>query len=342
MTAVKTEAGCVGYSDDDEVLERSIDLSIGILMAVLNIAEIVIILKIKRSKKVYEVLLLSLSVSDCMLSLSNGFLYVLYGTNACKYEVLLETAFTLYIFSVISSLFHISLIALDRLLAVSRPLRHKVFSTRKKAYLSSGFLWILAILISALLQVINELTETFRVPNYIKQMQVQSLQETQEENSSAKRFFEKEFGANGSPVFKPTSTSNYHSGVEYTLAVVILVADVLIFSIYSLMIYHITSYKKMTNTKTKQKKLPIVCLAIGATFVLFTLPFVVAKLVLGYIPPWANRTLILNSGMNSIVYFFGGKLNACVRKKNNKSIKVSPSKVCDLIRKATSGKIIKT
>ena len=342
MTAVKTEAGCVGYSDDDEVLERSIDLSIGILMAVLNIAEIVIILKIKRSKKVYEVLLLSLSVSDCMLSLSNGFLYVLYGTNACKYEVLLETAFTLYIFSVISSLFHISLIALDRLLAVSRPLRQKVFSTRKKAYLSSGFLWILAILISALLQVINELTETFRVPNYIKQMQVQSLQETQEENSSAKRFFEKEFGANGSPVFKPTSTSNYHSGVEYTLAVVILVADVLIFSIYSLMIYHITSYKKMTNTKTKQKKLPIVCLAIGATFVLFTLPFVVAKLVLGYIPPWANRTLILNSGMNSIVYFFGGKLNACVRKKNNKSIKVSPSKVCDLIRKATSGKIIKT
>ena len=342
MTAVKIEAGCVGYSDHDEVLERSIDLSIGILMAVLNIAEIVIILKIKRKKKVYEVLLLSLSVSDCMLSFSNGFLYVLYGTNACKYEVLLETAFTLYIFSVLSSIFHISLIALDRLLAVSRPLRHKVFSTRKKAYLSSGFLWILAILISALLQVINELTETFRVPNHIKQMQVQSLQETQEKNSSAKRFFEKEFGATGPPVFKLTSTSNYHGGVEYTLAVVILVADVLIISIYSLMIYHITSYKKMTNTKTKQKKLPIVCLAIGATFVLFTLPFVVAKLVLGYIPPWANRTLILNSGMNSIVYFFGGKLNACVRKKNNKSIKVSPIKVCDLIRKATSGKIIRT
>ena len=341
MTTVKIEAGCAGYSNDDEVLERSINLSIGILVAVLNIAEIVIILKIKRRKKVYEVLLLSLSVSDCMLSLSNGFLYVLYGTNACKYEVLLETAFTSYIFPMLSSIFHISLIALDRLLAVSKPLRHKVFSTRKKAYLSSGFLWILAILISVMLQLINEFTETFRVPDYMKQMQVQSLQETQEKNSSTKRFFEKEFGANGPPIFKLASKSNYHSGVEYTLTVVILVADVLIFSIYSLMIYHITSYKKMANTKTKQKKLPIVCLAIGATFVLFTLPFVVAKLALGYIPPWANCTLILNSGMNSIVYFFGGKLNAYVRKTNNKSIKVSP-KVCRLIRKVTSGKITKT
>ena len=340
MTTVKIEAGCVGYSNDDEVLERSIDLSIGILMAILNIAEIIIILKIKRKKKVYEILLLSLSVSDCMLSFSNGFLYVLYGTNACKYEVLLETAFTLYIFSVLSSIFHISLIALDRLLAVSRPLKHKVFSTRKKAYLSSGLLWILAILISALLQVINELTDTFRVPDYMKQKEIQSLQETQEKNSSTKRFFEEEFSVNGPPLFTMTSKSNYHSGMEYTLSVVILVADVLIFSIYSLIIYHITSYKKMTNTKTKQKKLPIVCLAIGATFVLFTLPFVVAKLVLGYIPPWANRTLILNGGMNSIVYFFGGKLDACVRKKNNKSIKVSPIKVCDLIREGTSGKII--
>ena len=341
MTTVKIETACVGQINDDEVLERSIDLSIGILMAILNIVEIVIILKTKRKKKVYELFLLSLSVSDCMLNLSNGFLYVLYATNACRYEVLLETAFTLYIFSMLSSIFHISLIALDRLLAVSRPLKHKVLSTRKKAYLSSGFSWILAILISALLQVINELTETFKVPDYVKQMQIQNLQETQEKNSDTSRFFEEEFGVTESPVFTLTSKSNYHSGVEYTLSVVILVADVLIFSLYSLIIYHITSYKKVTNTKTKQKKLPIVCLAIGTTFVLFTLPFVVAKLALGYISPWANRTLLLNSGMNSIVYFFGGRLNACVR-RIKKGQYISPIKICDLISRVTSGKMIKT
>ena len=75
----------------------------------------------------------------------------------------------------------------------------------------------------------------------------------------------------------------------------------------------------MASTKIKHKKLPIVCLAIGATFVLLTLPFVIAKLFLGYVPSWANRTLIINSGMNSIVYFFSGKIKACRRQKNMKS-----------------------
>lgn len=98
-----------------------------------------------------------------MLGLSNDFLFVLFAVNACRYVVLLETPFTLFIFSVLCSILHIQFIALDRLLTVLRPVRHKVSSTRKKAYLSSGFLLILAIVISALLQIINELTATFKV-----------------------------------------------------------------------------------------------------------------------------------------------------------------------------------
>ena len=312
-TAVEIQSTYVGSSNYGDVLERSIDLSIGILIGILNLVEIIIILKIKRKKKVYEILLLSLSASDFMLCFSNGFLYVTHAVNAYRYEyeVLLETVFTLYIFSVLSSVFHVLFIALDRLLAVLRPIRHKVFSTRKKAYLSSGFLWILAILISVLLQIINESTEIFQVPYYVEEMQSQNLQRKPKRYG----FSGKKIGLTGPQVFTATNKSNYNTGVEYTLSVVIIVADILIFTLYSLIIYHASSKNKMSSNKIKNKKLTIVCLAIGATFVLLTSPFVIAKLVLGYVPSWANRTLIMNSGMNSIVYFFRAKIKACRRKK---------------------------
>ena len=160
--------------------------------------------------------MLSLSASDCMLGLSNAFVFDLHAVNACKYEVLVETAFTLYIFSVLSSIFHIMSSALDRNLAVFRPIRHRVFSTRKKAYLSSGFLWILPVSISVLLQIINELTETVTVPNYMEQMQSQRLLN----NSNINGFSEKEFNSTRPPVFRQASKSNYKSDLEYALSVV--------------------------------------------------------------------------------------------------------------------------
>ena len=66
---------CVIQSDVK--LKRSVELSFGLLIAILNIVEIIIIVKIKR-KKMYEILLLSLSVSDCMFGLSNSFVSALY------------------------------------------------------------------------------------------------------------------------------------------------------------------------------------------------------------------------------------------------------------------------
>ena len=216
VTAVIYESPCPDDGNYKEVLERSIGLSFGILISILNLPEIIIILRIKGKRKIYEILLLSLSASDCMLGLSNAFVFDLHVVNACKYEVLVETAFTLYIFSVLSSIFHIMSSALDRNLAVFRPIRHRVFSTRKKAYLSSGFLWILPVSISVLLQITNELTETVTVPNYMEQMQSQRLLN----NSNINGFSEKEFNSTRPPVFRQASKSNYKSDLEYALSVV--------------------------------------------------------------------------------------------------------------------------
>ena len=216
VTTVIYESPCPDDGNYKEVLERSIGLSFGILISILNLPEIIIILRIKGKRKIYEILLLSLSASDCMLGLSNAFVFDLHVVNACKYEVLVETAFTLYIFSVLSSIFHIMSSALDRHLAVFRPIRHRVPSTRKKAYLSSVFLWILPVLISVLLQIINELTETITVPNYMEQMQSQRLLN----NSNINGFSEKEFNSTRPPVFRQASKSNYKSDLEYALSVV--------------------------------------------------------------------------------------------------------------------------
>ena len=59
-----------------EKQEKSIELSLGVLIAILNLVEIIMIAKIKRKRKLYEILLLSLSVSDFMFGISNVFVNI--------------------------------------------------------------------------------------------------------------------------------------------------------------------------------------------------------------------------------------------------------------------------
>ena len=50
-------------------LEWGIELGTSLLLVILNIAEIIFIAKIKRRKKIYEIILANLSVSDCLLGI---------------------------------------------------------------------------------------------------------------------------------------------------------------------------------------------------------------------------------------------------------------------------------
>ena len=83
---------------DDRRLRRSIDLSVGVLTALLNLAEITILIKMKRKKKVYEIVLLSLSISSFMFGLSNGFVFMLNALWNCRFQEILERVYTLYVF----------------------------------------------------------------------------------------------------------------------------------------------------------------------------------------------------------------------------------------------------
>ena len=286
-----------GCGDDhDRGIKRSIYLSAGIITALLNFAEIILILKMKRRKKFYEIFLLSLSVSDLMFGLSNGFVFILHAVWKCRSQDVLEGAYTAYVFFVLTSIFHLLFIALERLLAVARPIRYKTFFTREKAYLFTGSVWSLAILISVM------------ISKFMKTLYSAPL-------TNSNSCITQVSPVNGGSCNPP----KYFTDAQFTLPLAIIIADILIFIFYSLIIYY-TSSKTIKSNKTKDRKLPIICMAIAATFIFLTLPYVVTRLILGCTPFWANLTLRMNSGMNCIVYFFRGKLETYQRAKSFKNV----------------------
>ena len=55
--------------DSDEIIKRSLEISFGILVLILNVSEIIIITKLKRKKRIYEIFILSLSVTDLLFGI---------------------------------------------------------------------------------------------------------------------------------------------------------------------------------------------------------------------------------------------------------------------------------
>ena len=221
----------------------------------------------------------------------------------------MEGVYTLYVFFVMTSILHSLLIALERFSVVLRPMKYKIFSTRKKTYISVAILWILAIILSALVKIINEFTYKFREKIKVEQTQSQTFHAMQVANSSI----------NVSSIAKKSAVSppSFITVAQLILSVAIIIADISIFLFHSLTIYYSTS-KTIKSNKTKDRRLPIICMAIGATFIFLTLPYIVARLTLGSAPFWANLTLLLNSGMNSVVYSFRVKLETYQRAKSVK------------------------
>ena len=98
-------------------------------------------------------------------------------------------------------------------------------------------------------------------------------------------------------------TSKFSKDMGLSLSVVIIIADIAMVASYSLIIHETSLKRNVTTNQGKLKKLPL-------TFILF-IPYAVVKLAAGKIPFWANLILISNSAINSIVYFFRGKILKC-------------------------------
>ena len=245
-------------------MKQSAGLLLGAVLATLNLVEIVMIGNFKRKKKIYDIILLSLSVSDCTFGVSNVVLNVAALSEKCESKALSEATHTFYVFSILSSILHLIFITMDRLIAVLKPIKHKVFFTRKTIYIILAFLWILAIIISTILQLLDEFTERF---------------------------------------------NNFQETMHLTLSIIIIIADLIMITSYSLILYQVNFKRKVSSTQKQSSKLSLVCIATVATFVLLTLPYAITRILTGRVPFWTNVILVTNGGMNSVVYFLRSEIS---------------------------------
>ena len=261
------------------------EITFSCIVVVLNIVEICLILNIKRRKTMYEKLLLSLSVADGLFGFTNGFQKVV---RLCVIGELrrsiAEISSIIYFFFILSSLEHLLLISLDRLWAICSPLHHRTKVTRKRIHIAIASLWIWTTAVSAAI--------------------FSSAFLRNSEDYRRKLFYY----------------------IPMILAILLLISNVhLIFLNMSLMCIIV---KKKTSIENEQghKRIKItekavlrVCSVITMLFIFFTAPWAIINLVDSKAQSGTHVLLILNSAVNSIVYFFKGYVGVLPCKTNKAS-----------------------
>ena len=293
----------------DWKLKASIKLSTGILVAILNIVEIIFIAKIKRRKRIYEIILASLSVSDCLFSLSNAIFSSILLSKVCKSEEdLMEVTYIAYLFFVLASVFHLIFIAVDRVMIVLIPFQYEAIFTTKRQKIGITLLWMLAFAISISTYIYYDVaTSEEKNPSTRNETNIQNNTSASMEPKTDKLFQEE-----GKLCLRRVLNLSFKSGIQLVLSISIVAADLLMVLCYSTIIYQM-SYKSRKCKTAKSKKdegLPLVCVFIAVAFVIFTLPFAITRLCLSYVSFWCKLLLVFNSGMNSIVYFFRRRLES--------------------------------
>ena len=108
---------------------------------------------------------------------------------------------------------------------------------------------------------------------------------------------------------KEEHKSKFESQMHFLLSIFMIMTDITMIISYAVIVYVVSIKRnKIKRTTNKRKRLLVICLAIGATFIIFTPPFAVTRFTMGMIIFWANMILITNSGLISMIYFFRGRL----------------------------------
>ena len=113
-----------------EVIYQSVLITFVCIISIFNLIGIFRLAKLKK-KKIYEIKLLSLSVSDSMFGLSNVIVSSIIVSNLCRFEELSESSYVLYLVFVLQSIFHLIFIAIGRIILFLKPLHHII--TKKES-----------------------------------------------------------------------------------------------------------------------------------------------------------------------------------------------------------------
>ena len=259
--------------------------SISVVVIAANSFEIAHIYKKKGSKNSYEVLLISLSVSDAFFGVTNFVFLLLKLTSLQAYTRLIRFC---YVFSFLLSVLHLISLALDRLVAVTFPLKHKIYWQIKHAKKTIAFIWILVAVITIV--IFHDLY---------------------------------------------TSAFTTRPSLMTTIFSILITADIILVTVYSLVFYQIFKQRRNTvnisQTKHKNKKLQhrslkntlLLCLLTALAFIFCTLRFTIQLLDDTQWPDVYSTILVVaNSFLNSFIYFFHGKISEVLKKKRSSSTNI--------------------
>ncbi|XP_057305623.1 octopamine receptor beta-2R-like [Hydractinia symbiolongicarpus] len=319
----------------EHIIERSVDVSLGFLVVILNIIEIILLCRIKRKLKIHEICILSLSITDLFFGMSNSSVSMVFVTKNAQSGIILDVSYSIYFCFVVNSILHLVLITLDRLWAIFRPIKHNVFFTRKKVYWLLCTTWFVSTVIAISTHLTHNFTETFQTKT--ERMEYITVNTTPTSSTSTATIETAQPTVSITYIVPVMTTSiasindnktriqfkqkgvkitdineRYHTTMQLVLSVFIVIGDVFLVQSYGFITYWLN---KNTNIASRRKGLKIstLCGLITIAFVLLTLPYALCRFIMGNVPYWANLLLVSNSGLNSIVYFFRGR---CRRKSS--------------------------
>ena len=187
-------------------------------------------------------------------------------------------------------------------MAVLIPFQFETMFTTKRQKIGITLLWILTFAISISTYIYYDVTtrecKIFRTRNDPNSQYNASVSFPPKKNESL--------------CLKRAMKQNFHRDIKLVLSISIVSLDLLMILCYSTIIYQTSHKSRKWKTATSKKVvgLPLLCVFIANAYVTFTLPFAVTNFCFGSVSLWAKFCLILNSGMNSVVYFFRHRLES--------------------------------
>ncbi|XP_057300861.1 5-hydroxytryptamine receptor 1B-like [Hydractinia symbiolongicarpus] len=235
--------------NDKEVMNRSIDLTFGLIVVILNIAEIILISRIKRKKKIYEICILSLSVTDLLFGISNSVVSAIYLSKNAQNESILEITYTTYFYFVLNSILHLIWITFDRLWLVLKPLQHRAYVSRKRICIVLAATWITSTVIAASLYASDKVSDAF-IKSYVTTSYVNTAvtnitNDFKTSSTVAPTMFTLPEMSTKLWRTKPKLEAirnvrrekTYQDTMQLVLSVFIIIADVVLISTYGMIIY---------------------------------------------------------------------------------------------------------
>lgn len=251
---------------------RIVGIVLPLLIITVNSLEIHVLRKIA-NKHFYEKVLLSLSVCD-LISGVLGIIIVPIDS-ILRDELHLMLFWNIWGFGicyvVLTTLVHLIIISFDRLWATGAPFHHRIYTTRKKLFVSIALSWCLPI-IFVLVNIILVSTREMGVREVYSYLR-----------------------------------NTMYSG----LATIIIIADFPLFLSYCSITWIIyRTNNNVKQRQEKRQKVPIntliICVGIVSVFILFTTPYAVIHVRAWNRPPWLVKLGIglfpLSQISNSLIY----------------------------------------